>query len=312
MATHSLGDWTGDAAKLLPTNVSENIWKRATALSIIPSLATSTPIIIGENTFPIVNKRPAASIVGEGGNKPDSSIGMTSKTVRPIKAVVGLEFTLETILTNPGGILNLLESELAAALARQVDLAVLHGREAASGSQITAVSEYINQTAKRVELDTTAASLDELLWEGYGAVVNTDDKEEDAHDFTGFALDPRLVYGLANARDKEGRRLNPDIRMGDSVTSYAGLPAAVSRSVSGQVDASVDTGVRGFGGDWDALRFGYSFNLRTKKIEYGDPFGNGDLQRRNAVAFMTEAIFGWAIMDPAAFVAYDVAATPEA
>jgi hypothetical protein len=63
--------------------------------------------------------------------------------------------------------------------------------------------------------------------------------------------------------------------------------------------------VRGFGGDWDALRFGYALQIGTKKIEYGDPFGNGDLQRRNAVAYLTEAVFGWGILDTGAFVAYE-------
>jgi len=88
-------------------------------------------------------------------------------------------------------------------------------------------------------------------------------------------------------------------------TAYAGQPVAVSKTVSGQVDASTDTKVRGFGGDWDALKFGYALDIFTKKIEYGDPFGNGDLQRRNSVAYLTEVIFGWAIMDTTAFVAYE-------
>ncbi|WNN93656.1 major capsid protein [Arthrobacter phage CallinAllBarbz] len=299
MSTFSLAGQTGPGqAALLPKNVSTNIWQKATAKSIVPSLATSTPIIIGENTFPTVTKRPAASIVGEGQNKPDSEIAMGSKTIKPIKAVVGLEFTLESILANPGGILGLLEAELAGALARQIDLAILHGRQASDGAALSGGLEYVNQTTNRVEL-ATGGNVDAELWAGYGTVVEGD------NDFTGFAMDPRLVFALANARDDNGRRLNPDIQMGSAVTSYAGQPTAVSKSVSGQVDASVDTKVRAFGGDWDALKFGYSFNLSTKRIEYGDPFGNGDLQRRNSVAFLTEAIFGWAIMDLDAFVAYE-------
>lgn len=299
MSTFSLAGQTAPGqAALLPKNVATNIWQKATAKSIVPSLATSTPIIIGENTFPTVTKRPAASIVGEGQNKSDSEIALGSKTIKPIKAVVGLEFTMESILTNPGGILGLLETELAGALARQIDLAILHGRQASDGAPLTSGVEYLNQTTNRVEL-AAGGNVDAELWAGYGAVVNGD------NDFTGFAMDPRLVFALANARDTNGRRLNPDIQMGSSVTSYAGQPTAVSKSVSGQVDASTDTNVRAFGGDWDALKFGYSFNLSTKRIEYGDPFGNGDLQRRNSVAFLTEAIFGWAIMDLDAFVAYE-------
>ncbi|RJU01981.1 phage major capsid protein [Arthrobacter frigidicola] len=285
---------------LLPRNVSAEIWQTATAQSIIPSLASSTPMILGENVFPTVTKRPAASIVGEGGLKPDSDIQMGAKVVKPIKAVVGLEFTMESVLTNPAGVLGLLQTELSGAIARQIDLAVLHNRQASNGAVLTSGHEYVNQTTNRIEL-TTGANADAELWAGYGLVVNG----ANGNDFSGFALDPRFVYSLATARGADGKRLNPEIQMGSAVTTYAGQNVAVSKTVSGQVDASTDTKVRGFGGDWDALKFGYALDMFTKKIEYGDPFGNGDLQRRNSVAYLTEVIFGWAILDKSAFVAYE-------
>lgn len=302
MATKTFDTLAGGAggANLLPREVSQDIWSTATANSIIPTLATSKPMILGENVFPTVTKRPAASIVGEGGNKPDSDLEVGSKVVKPIKAVVGLEFTMESIMQNPAGVLGLLQSELGGAISRQIDLAVLHGRQASNGAALTGGHEFINQTTNRVEL-TTGANSDAELWAGYGLVVNG----ANGNDFSGFALDPRLVYSLATARGTDGKRLNPDIQMGSAVTSYAGQPVAVSKTVSGQVDASTDTKVRGFGGDWDALKFGYALDIFTKKIEYGDPFGNGDLQRRNSVAYLTEVIFGWAIMDNTAFVAYE-------
>lgn len=305
MATKTIAGLTAGpgGSNLLPRNVSSEIWQTATAQSIIPTLSSNTPMILGENVFPTVTKRPSASIVGEGGNKPDSDLEVGSKVVKPIKAVVGLEFTMESIMTNPAGVLGLLQTELGAAIARQIDLAVIHGRQASNGAQLTGGYEYLNQTPNRVEL-TTGANADSELWSGYGLVVNGDN----GNDFTGFALDPRLVYSLATARGTDGKRLNPDIQMGSAVTSYAGQPVAVSKTVSGQVDASTDTGVRGFGGDWDALKFGYALDMFTKKIEYGDPFGNGDLQRRNSVAYLTEVIFGWAILDNTAFVAYEDAA----
>jgi HK97 family phage major capsid protein len=302
MATKTFATLAGGAggSNLLPREVSSDIWKAATANSIIPTLATSKPMILGENVFPTVTKRPAASIVGEGGNKPDSDLEVGSKVVKPIKAVVGLEFTMESIMQNPAGVLGLLQSELGGAISRQIDLAVLHGRQASNGAALSGGLEFINQTTNRVEL-TTGANSDAELWAGYGLVVNG----ANGNDFSGFALDPRLVYSLATARGTDGKRLNPDIQMGSAVTSYAGQPVAVSKTVSGQVDASTDTKVRGFGGDWDALKFGYALDIFTKKIEYGDPFGNGDLQRRNSVAYLTEVIFGWAIMDNTAFVAYE-------
>lgn len=304
MATKTAEDLLAGAGgtKLLPRSVSDEIWKEATAQAIVPTLAKSHPIIIGENIIPMLTKRPAASIVGELENKPDSQMEVGAKSIKPIKAVVGLEFSMETIIQNPTGVLDLMAEELSEALARQVDLAVLHGRQAANGAALSGDPEYLNKTTNRVKMTLDPAKADAELWEGYNLVVGGDTP----HNFTGFGMDPRFVGLIANARDKEGRRLNPDIPMGGTMTSYAGQPVAISRAISGQVDASTDTEVRGFAGDWEQLRFGRALDIPVKTIEYGDPFGNGDLQRRNAVAYMAECIFGWGVMDLDAFVAYEI------
>lgn len=303
MATKTVAGVVAGAGgtNLLPRNISSSIWKKATAASIIPALSTNTPMILGENTFPVLTKRPAASIIGEGANKVDSDLEVGSKTVKPIKAVVGLEFTMEAILTNSAGVLGLMEEELSGALARQIDLAILHKREASTGSLLTSGVQAVSDTPNDVLLGETPDDIDDSLWEGYGLVV-----DGGADNFSGFAFDPRLIFTLATAKDLQGRRLHPEISMGNSVTAYSGQTVAVSKTTSGQVDASTDTGIRAFGGDWDSLRFGHVLDISTKKIEYGDPFGNGDLQRRNCVAYLTEVIFGWAIMDLSSFVKYNL------
>ena len=301
MPTQNLAALVGGPGgpNLLPREVSNKIWTKAKATSIIPTLATNEPMILGENVFPTLTKRPAASIVGEGQAKPQSTIEVGAKVIKPIKAVVGLEFTLESILSNPAGILGLLETEMSAALARQIDLAILHGRNAATGTAI-AGAEYVNQTTNRVELAADRTTYDASLWAAYEAVTAT------GHDFTGFAFDPRLVGALGSARNTTtGVRLHPEIGMGNGITAYEGQRAAVSKTVSGQVDASADTKVRAFAGDWDALRYGRVLDIRTKKIEYGDPFGNGDLQARNCVAYLAEVFFGWGILDLSAFAAVE-------
>lgn len=301
-STNGLAAGTGGSA-LLPRSVSQQIWKEAVAQSIVPSLATGHPMILGENTFPVLTKRPAAYIIGEGQPKIESELEVGSKTVRPIKAVVGLEFTMEAIMTNPAGVLGLMSEEMSGALSRQVDLAVLHKRVAGTGGTISGV-ESVSDTTQEIALGATADTIDPELWEGYGLIVDGN------NDFTGFAFDPRLNFTLATARDVQGRRLHPEIQMGNAVTQYEGQPVAVSKTVSGQSDASTDTGIRAFAGDWDALKFGYVLDIGVKKIEYGDPFGNGDLQARNCVAYMAEVIFGWAIRDLNAFVKYTVDLTP--
>lgn len=306
LTAETLTGGTGGSA-LLPRSVSDEIWKSATEASIVPSLAKQHPVILGENIIPVLTKRPSASIVGEAANKPDSEFEVGAKSIKPIKAVVGLEFSMETLAQNPANTMDMMSEELASALARQIDLAILHGRQASNGQALSGDPEFINQTTNRVKVAGSPASADAELWSGYDLVVGG----KTARDFTGFAMDPRMVSLLANARDKEGRRLNPEIPMGGAVTNYAGQPVAVSRSVSGQMDKSEDTKVRAFGGDWNALRFGRALDIALKKIEYGDPFDNGDLQRRNCVAFLTEVIFGWAVLDKDAFVAYEIGEATE-
>ena len=154
---------------LLPRSVSDEIWKEALDQAIVPSLAKTHPIILGENIIPVLTKRPAASIVGELGNKPDSELEVGAKNMKPIKAVVGLEFSMETLLQNPANLLDLLSAEMSGALARQIDLAVFHGREASTGNQISGDIEYLAQTTNAVEL--SADNTDASLWEGYGLVV---------------------------------------------------------------------------------------------------------------------------------------------
>lgn len=289
--------------QLLPKSISTEWWKKATAQSIVPSLSKSTPVIIGDNVIPVLTKRPRASIIGELQNKVDSELEAGAVNFKTIKAEVGLEFSMETVLTNPSGILDIIGEEMSQALARQIDAAVIHRRQSSNGALLTSGVTGIAETTQVVELPTTPGTdIDPLLWEGYNKVVDVS-----GNNFTGFAVDPRLTYVLATARDSDGRRLNPDINMGQTVTSYSGQPMVNSKTVGGDVDAGTDTGIRAIGGDWDALRFGYAHQIGLRKIEYGDPFGNGDLQRRNAVAYLMEVIFGWAILDPNAFVVYKLA-----
>lgn len=305
MPTYDAKSLTGGngGSALLPRSVSNDIWKAAQAESIVPSLAKQHPVILGENIVPVLSKRPAASIVGELGNKPGSEIELAAKAIKPIKAVVGLEFSMEVVQQNPANVMDLLSEELSSALARQIDLAVLHNRQASDGQPLSGGLEYVNQTTNRVTVTGSPENADAELWAGYDLVVSG----AIPHDFTGFAMDPRFTALMANARDREGRRLNPEIPMGGTVANVSGQTVRVSRTVSGQIDASADTKVRAFGGDWNALRFGRALDIGLKKIEFGDPFGNGDLQRRNAVAFLSEVIFGWAVLDKDAFVAYELA-----
>ena len=61
-------------------------------------------------------------------------------------------------------------------------------------------------------------------------------------------------------------------------------------------------------GDFRAFVWGVARQVPLRTIEYGDPDGNGDLQRTNEIAIRAEAYLGFAFVDPNAFAI--VKATP--
>ncbi|MEJ6547987.1 phage major capsid protein [Corynebacterium sp. USCH3] len=294
-------DTTKTPDGLVPKSLSAEIWKTAMAEAVVPTLAKSTPIIIGENTVPTLEKRPSAHIVGESEAKSDSDIKLGETKLHTAKVQTGLEFTMEVTQSNPGHVMDMLAEELSGAISRQIDLAVLHGRVASTGEAMSGDRAHLSQTSNEVAIGTDLSEIDERLWDGYAKVVANDGS------MTGAAIDPKLTALIAQARDKRGNRIYPDVSMsGTNFGPFASLNTGMSKTISGRVDASTDTGIVAFAGDFEALRFGRALDIPLKRIEYGDPFGNGDLQRHNRVAFMVEAIVGWGVMDANRFVKYTV------
>ncbi|MDK7084205.1 hypothetical protein QP411_09930, partial [Pseudoglutamicibacter cumminsii] len=79
---------------------------------------------------------------------------------------------------------DMMSEELSAALARQIDLAIIHGRQASDGAALSGNPEFINQTTNRVKVAGTPETADSELWQGYDLVVGG----STARDFTGFAM----------------------------------------------------------------------------------------------------------------------------
>ena len=74
-----------------------------------------------------------------------------------------------------------------------------------------------------------------------------------------------------------------------------------SKTVSATGVAADPTGILGIAGDFSAIRWGVQKQIGLELIRYGDPDGNGDLQRNNQIAFRAEVVYGWGIADLDAF-----------
>lgn len=293
---------TTDAApELLPTSIAQDFWNKTTNASILPGLCGAKPMIIGKNSVPIITKRPSASVRQEGGATKGSRMETATKALKIFDLQIITEHSIEAVKSNAGRVFSEITDELASAMARGVDLAALHGIEASTGNKITLLGDdYVNAAASRQDVDFDAKNADQYLWQGYEQLVSL------GYTVNGLALDPRFVAKIANARDSQGRRLNPEISMGARLTSYAGHPLVSDNVVSGAVDDLPDTGVRGFAGDWSALRWGYAEDVEIFTQTAGDPLGNGDLTARRMVAVHANVKVGLGILDNAAFIAYDL------
>lgn len=300
----------GLADGLVPASVATEILKRATEQSVVRRLSGQTPIPLTGATIAVQTGHIEAGVVGEGEAKPVGSTAYTPKTIRPIKVAAIAVVSDELARTNPAGIFDNISQDLADSITRAFDLAVLHGKSAKTGLDIAGV-ESVNDTANRIVLGTATKAnggLSADLVAGYNAVVNGTQIQ---NGFSGFAADPRFRGELMGAVDVNGRPVfQQGVDLSASMDSVLGLPTAYGRSVSGAIGAGTDSGVRAFGGDWSALKYGFAQDLTittSREATIVDGATTYNLFQQNMTALLVEATFGWVISDVDSFVAYDVA-----
>ena len=266
--------------------------------STVATLSGATPMKFGTGqmmTFTIGE----AEYVGEGANKGPTTIVPTTKTVVPFKFHKTVRWTEEVKWADEDYQLQAITQILdliQPALSRALDYGVFHGINPTGGAPVAAMTDKLSNTTNAVTIgasDKPYANLDAADKLVLAAGYNPRD----------FALDPAFAStfgGLRNATSEQ--RLYPDLSY---TTAPAGRLEAHNTSVSSTVGAvgvaAAATKVKGFVGDFSAIRWGIQRAIGLELIEYGDPDGNGDLKRNNQVAFRAEVVYGWGIADTAAF-----------
>jgi hypothetical protein len=278
----------------LPKNIASGMWKKAQGGSTVAQLSGAEPMQFGDTTLMTFNTLPRAEYVGEGADKAASSVGFGTKTITPKKVQVTLRFNEEVLWADEDyqlGVLNDCGNAAGDALARALDLGVYHAVNPLTGTAISGLTENLTDTTNSVEV---AGSADTEVESAAGLVI------ADGFIPNGIALDPAYAWTLATARYADGRKKYPDLGFGTNITTFEGLRASVSSTVSGQPEAT-DTKVRGIIGDFTTIRWGVQRRVPVELIRFGDPDGQGDLKRKNQVALRTEVVYGWAFMDLNAF-----------
>lgn len=278
---------TGDLN--LPPNVASGIIKTAQDGSAVARLSGAEPFKFGETEFVTLNDVPKAEFVGESQEKSSDTASFGTFTAKPRKAQTTLRFSQEVLWADEDyqlGVLNELGQAAGVATARALDLGVLHAMNPLTGLTLSGSPDHVAGTANTV----TASS-------------NREIDIEDAVDLlidgnalpTGLALTPRAAADLRKLRDSDNRRLYPELPLNPrELGSFSGLTVAVGDTVDAAREADTATGVLGIVGDWaSGVRWGIAKTMPVHLIQYGDPDGEGDLQRKNEIALRVEVAYVW-------------------
>lgn len=274
-----------------PTQVADGIVERAKTGSTVAALSGQEPMRFGNVDIITFDDDLTAEFVEESAPKSATDAKPSHVTAVPHKAVVQMRTSDEFLWADEDyrlGILERFGAKYSLALARGLDLGLYYRLNPRTGTEITSWTNYLDSTTKRVaaganaDLDFEAAA-GLVIGAGYG--VN------------GVAFDPQYAWTLSTARYNDGRKKFPELGLGGGITSFQGVNAAVSTTVSGKpTDGSTaDNGNRAILGNFQSgIRWGVQRSFPFRVLEYGDPDNTGrDLAGHNEVLLRGEVVYGW-------------------
>lgn len=277
----------------LPTEVAQEILRKAQDNSTIQVLSPSTPALFKNVENVIFTKEPEAEFVGEGASK--SSMDPEFKPVKGEihKAQVTVRMSDEVRWADEDsqlGIIDAITDASAKAVGRALDYGVYHGISPATGAAVDGMTPLTAGANAVTATSDASADLDSLV-----------EKVNESYDVSGIALSKKWANQLRKIRvAATGQRLYPEIPINLQTGSLDGIAAATSSTVNGSL-AKAATNVLAILGDFDLIKWGIVRDLGLEIIETGDPDGLGDLKRLNQIAYRTEIVYSWAVLDPMGF-----------
>lgn len=276
----------------LPTDVAVGIVNKASDTSTIAALSPSTPMLFRNQDYMVFNPASEAEVVEEGANKSAYEQTLTTVTAKRVKLQTTTRVTSELEWADEDNRTQIVESiiaDQAAAFARALDYVVYHAVNPKTGSALTG---YTALSGTATQVTATGDAVKDM-----DAIV---DAVAADYDVNGIALSKTLAASLRKVRvPSTGMRLYPEIPLNLQPGTVEGVKAATSGTVSG-VKATAATKVLAFAGDFSVIKWGLVRDMTSEVIPYGDPDGAGDLQRSNQIAYRTEGVYGFAVLDPKA------------
>ncbi|QAY32822.1 phage major capsid protein [Bifidobacterium pullorum subsp. gallinarum] len=283
---------TMDTTKIkLPVSVATEITKKAKDTSTIAALSPAEPQLFLDKDYMVFNGSSEAEVVAEGAQK-----SSYDETLTP---VVGKRFKVQTTTRvtselkwadedNQLEIIQNIQADQAKALGRVLDYVIYH---AFNPKPKTTLDGFTALSTSAVQVTSSGDDVEDI--DALAEAVS------DEYDINGIAMSKTWAARLRKLRvPATGMRLYPEIPISLQVGNLDGIPAATSGTVNGRL-ITQDTKVLAFLGDFSLIKWGMVRDIWSEIIAYGDPDQTGkDLKAYNQIAYRTEAVYSYAILDP--------------
>lgn len=283
-------------SNLFPEKLATEFFSLVRGKSSLAKLANAEPLpFVGKDifTFNFSNK---LSIVGESANKPAGDAAVTAVKMVPVKVEYQMRVSDEFMYASEESQLNTLSQfadGFSKVLAEGFDVMAMHGLNPAdnTASSIIGTNHFDGKVTTNV-VTYAAVTADDNINDAIEAV------EGGGYTANGIAMSPAMRGAIAAISTNAGKTY-PEFNFGAIPASLGQMNLDVNRSVAAHAAGTATD--HAIIGDFSAFKWGIAKEIPMKVIEYGDPDGQGDLQRKNEVVIRAEAYIGWAIMDAAAF-----------
>lgn len=283
-----------DTSKIkLPAEVTRAIINKVGNTSTIAALSPSTPQLFLNEDYMVFNGAAEAEVVAEGQKKSSYEQEASYITGKKFKVQCTTRVTEELKWADEDNRLEIISSiqeDQTKAIARALDYVIYHAIDPKSGTKLTGYDAL-----------TAAAN---AVTDGGDDIANVDALADAVNEYeiNGVALSRTWASRLRKLRvPATGMRFYPEIPINLAAGTLDGIPAATSTTVDG-VKAKAATKVLGIMGDYSLIKWGMIRDIWAEVIQYGDPDQTGvDLKAHNQIAYRTEAMFSYAVLDPKAF-----------
>lgn len=283
-----------DTSKIkLPAEVTQAIINKVGNTSTIAALSPSTPQLFLNEDYMVFNGAAEAEVVAEGQKKSSYEQTASYITGKKFKVQCTTRVTEELKWADEDNRLEIISSiqeDQTKAIARALDYVIYHAINPKSGTKLSGYDALTANAVAVTDSGDDIANVDALA-----DAVNE-------YEINGVALSRTWASRLRKLRvPATGMRFYPEIPINLAAGTLDGIPAATSTTVDG-VKATTATKVLGIMGDYSLIKWGMIRDIWAEVIQYGDPDQTGvDLKAHNQIAYRTEAMFSYAVLDPKAF-----------